>query len=602
MFRSATGGSREVIPFLFSGAVGRLLVLILCAAVNAVRDRVYIDGGELTWEQRNEDGSVEVDSDEEDASFVYYMNLSSSFNAPTMNFTAIFGSVPKPGAGSESALAALDGYMFANDATFWLYGGIEDPFGAASQTSADAVLAYEPSKDGDATSEDQFTTANMGTVTRYITHGAGVSIPSENLGFYVSGARAPDWGPIWDNTTAFNLSRQMVKVNMSERPADAIWSNVSLPEHIPPRVQAEAVWVPVSEAGAVVLIGGVTMVESLIDEDSLSEAQQAESERISPSFMTTVSIYDIARDTWYNQNTTGDAPPMLAGFCAVYASAPDNSSHNIYVYGGYDGINYLNPPVDTAYVLSLPSFEWIRLYTGDSRRLEGRRYHNCVKPYPDRMLVIGGTILGGERSCIDGAIRVFNLNSGEFQNTYDPAIWSEYEVPSLVSEQIGGNSSGFATRTSPATWTNESLSQLFATPYTKPIATWYPYASDSSTATQDSDGSSGFPAWAGGLIGGLLGLLALCGIAGAAWWLRRRRRRRRPGHQGTPKEKKASDLAGLPEGGGWQQPAHEAGSGIVHEIQGTETNPGLNHAAVELPASRTASPLARPLPIPKASP
>lgn len=54
------------------------------------------------------------------------------------------------------------------------------------------------------------------------------------------------------------------------------------------------------------------------------------------------------------------------------------------------------------------------------------------------MLVIGGTTLGSERSCINSAVRVLNLNTGEFQDTYDPEVWSEYEVPAPVSERIGG--------------------------------------------------------------------------------------------------------------------------------------------------------------------
>jgi hypothetical protein len=47
-------------------------------------------------------------------------------------------------------------------------------------------------------------------MSRYITHGAGVSVPSENLGFYFGGMRGPDWGPIAShdgsaNTTASTL-------------------------------------------------------------------------------------------------------------------------------------------------------------------------------------------------------------------------------------------------------------------------------------------------------------------------------------------------------------------------------------------------------------
>ena len=86
-------------------------------------------------------------------------------------------------------------------------------------------------------------------------------------------------------------------------------------------------------------------------------------------------------------------------------------------------------------MLSLPSFEWIKLYEGDSEN-SGRKQHKCAKPYPDKMLVLGGT-QNSPVDCIE-PIRVFNLNTGRFQDTYDPEDWEEYKVTDLVSGRIGG--------------------------------------------------------------------------------------------------------------------------------------------------------------------
>lgn len=94
----------------------------------------------------------------------------------------------------------------------------------------------------------------------------------------------------------------------------------------------------------------------------------------------------------------------------------------------------MNQTSDDVYVLSLPSFEWIKLYTGDSGA--GRKQHKCAKPYPDKMLVLGGISIG-DRDCLD-MIRVFNLNTGRFQDSYNPQSWNEYQVPDLVSGRIGG--------------------------------------------------------------------------------------------------------------------------------------------------------------------
>jgi hypothetical protein len=170
--------------------------------------------------------------------------------------------------------------------------------------------------------------------------------------------------------------------------------------------------------------------------------------------MQSVSVYDIATDRWYvldsgsrlhdsgiltghrySQNTTGDIPPSLTKFCSVYASAPDGSSHNIYIYGGYSGGTPVAEPSDNVYVLSLPSFEWTLLYSGEGH-VDARSEHTCIRHYPDQMLVLGGTgpsVL----DCID-IIRVFNLNTAMFQDSYDTVTWSDYQVPILVSGRIGG--------------------------------------------------------------------------------------------------------------------------------------------------------------------
>jgi Kelch motif protein len=139
----------------------------------------------------------------------------------------------------------------------------------------------------------------------------------------------------------------------------------------------------------------------------------------------------------YMQQTSGDIPPQLTLFCSVVAAAADNSSYNIYIYGGYDGIDSSHPTSDDVYVLSIPSFTWVKVYSGTSTH--SRSGHKCVKVYPDQMFVLGGIHRGNPSSCLEGGIiQVFNLNTLKFQDSYSPTTWSEYNVPSLVTAQIGG--------------------------------------------------------------------------------------------------------------------------------------------------------------------
>ena len=154
--------------------------------------------------------------------------------------------------------------------------------------------------------------------------------------------------------------------------------------------------------------------------------------------MQTVSVYDIQSHTWYDQATTGDVPPQLAQFCSVVVSAKDESSHSIYIYGGWDSLNDSDIPSDDVYVLSLPSFSWFHVYNGTAAR--GRRSHKCALVYPDQMLVVGGqTQQADALNCLAGGlVQIFNLNTLTWQNAYDPSVWSPYEVPSIISDKIGG--------------------------------------------------------------------------------------------------------------------------------------------------------------------
>jgi len=325
-------------------------------------------------------------------------------------------------------------------------------------------------------------------VTRYITNGAGTSAPSENLGFYFSGMRAPDWGPIfYDDSSANVTANTLITVDMSTMRSER-WTNATLPDNIPPRANAELAWIPVSEKGVLVVIGGVTAPEE-IWATGLNNSQTWQSREQSPGFMTVLPVYDVASGDWYLQNTTGEAPGQLTEFCSVVAPSKDSSSFNIYIYGGYDGLNAGDVPSDDVWILSVPSFTWIKAYSGTETH--GRSGHYCVAPYPDQMLVIGG-VHENQANCVEGGIiQVFNLNKLEFQDTYDPETWSDYEVPSIVSEAIGGDASGGSTDA--ASWSENALGTIFSQKYSRQMTHYYPYEPNNSSALNGttSDPSSG---------------------------------------------------------------------------------------------------------------
>ncbi|PLN83713.1 hypothetical protein BDW42DRAFT_164510 [Aspergillus taichungensis] len=484
--------------------------------VITIRDTVYLNGGLLQWQQEFSDDDPRQRPESTQQANVYYFQLNETFDTSTSNLTALLRVIPATGVQIPTY---MDGAMLGNDEKFYFYGGLMRRHEDEPLPAEDTILQYEryqygPPREG---WESGLHTDKLNDVTMYVSSGASVSAPSENLGFYFGGMRADNWGPLtYGDSSSLTESDNFITVDMSEM-RDNRWANRTLPEYVAGRAYAEVVWVPVSEQGVVVVLGGVVNPAAMDGYSPLNKEETSESKRVSPGFMESVSVYDIAEQKWYIQNTTGDIPPQLARFCSVYASAQDDSSHNIYIYGGNDGIDPTEIPSDDVYVLSLPSFEWIKLYSGVKEH--GRSGHRCVKPHPDQMLVLGGLYKNKYESLGGGFIQVLNLTTGRFQNTYDPGNLKEYRVPDMVVGRIGGSPTGGATKTSPKSWTNDSLASVFSKKYPGSIKTWYPYL-----RVLDKKGSK-FPGWAGAIIGVVLGVILIaCALA---FWLVRRRRKQR---------------------------------------------------------------------------
>lgn len=91
---------------------------------------------------------------------------------------------------------------------------------------------------------------------------------------------------------------------------------------------------------------------------------------------------------------------------------------------------------------------------------------------------------------------------------------------------------GGATSTKPKKWADDDLGELFSSEYKKSMKTWYPYEpAKSPTSTPDPDddddepSGDAFPKWAGAVLGVVLGLVVITGLA-VIWLILRRRRER----------------------------------------------------------------------------
>ncbi|RDW58120.1 kelch repeat protein [Coleophoma cylindrospora] len=507
-----------------------------------VRDALYIDGGYLWWVPGLADGTYgPPTADDNPLGLVYILNFSTQYDT-SQNISLAFSTLSKAsngGAANNIGPQYIDGAMFANDYEWWTYGGLLQLTDAYDAPASDSVAAYQVYSSPNAKQFQQgFVLKRLPSgISRYITDGASVSVPSENLGFYFSGLQAENFGPIYylpgtqnSSENADVESETLIQLNMTSQQQE-VWSNFTLPSSVPPRANAEIVWVPVSEQGILVAVGGVINPSYANINQTNNAANAAASQRISPTFMSTVSVYDIAKQTWYEQPTSGGGPGALTQGCTVLASAQDGSSHNIYWYGGFNGLDATSEFSDDVWILSIPSFMWMKVYSGS--KTHGRAGHRCAKPYPDQMIVVGGypSLAGRKLNCVEGFIQVFNLSNSEWIDAYNPAVWSNYTVPSMISAMIGGSGTGNATQTAPTPtgFSNPDLSTIFAAPYaTSKISTWYPYKSAQTGFRNGarSPHSSRTPRYLAPLLGVLLGLFLISVIIFTAIFLRRRVRRR----------------------------------------------------------------------------
>lgn len=311
--------------------------------------------------------------------------------------------------------------------------------------------------------------------------------------------------------TASVAAQSLIQVNMSSV-QETRWSNLTWPAGVKPRASAQLVWLPVSSQGVLIVIGGVVDPQDLTYGSVYDNASQiADSQSTGPGFMTSLPVYDIGNQQWFVQDASGDVPGQLTEFCSVVAQADGSSTFEIYIYGGYDGLN--GSSRSDVWVLSVPNFIWIHAYDPGSDPTDNfthaRESHACVKPYPDQMFVIGGQ--NTNANCTNGIIDVFNLSSLAWRDNYDPTIWADYTIPSIVA----GNISATPTATS----MDPSLSAILGTKYQKNISTYYPYTP---LVPNSHSGSKWLPA----VLGAVLGVVGLLFILVAIWWFLRRKSRK----------------------------------------------------------------------------
>ncbi|KAK6336530.1 hypothetical protein TWF696_002080 [Orbilia brochopaga] len=339
--------------------------------------------------------------------------------------------LPKPGGPPAVAL----GYLWNDLTDLYLYGG---QYSDSPPAEPDDFQLWKYSISGKSWSVPQTSNAGGGQIQR-AAEGAGVSVPNRRKGYYFGGHLDGYTTKGWSQSTPRLYLTSMVEYDM----ASATWHNhTESGASFPERADGVLTYIPWGEDGILLALGG--------------------GNNVTFSQLNIIDVFDIKNNRWTKQATSGETPKIRVNACAVVFSAPDNSSHNVYMYGGQN----LQPAgdqtqYDDIWVLTIPSFTWIQIDTKGQSNPPARAGHTC-HAYRGQMLVVGG-YTSTELSC-DTGIYVFDASRLEWQTSFrggagtgsdstnllTPSKEEQlYAVPALVISEVGGGSSGGATVTAP---------------------------------------------------------------------------------------------------------------------------------------------------------
>ncbi|KIW44883.1 uncharacterized protein PV06_03321 [Exophiala oligosperma] len=406
--------------------------------------------------------------------------------------------------GFSGPINVHDASLFAgkNDSTtLHMFGGTTSGFNESfryfevAPTTQYAVWSYDMRDD------TWLAVDTSGALDTIPSWGASTEVPDLGLAFFVGGqidsGTADTTQNLGDETIGVG---GMVVINTTTNNV----KNLTVDESVRSNRQgAGMVYVAnFGESGVLVLLGGETQADGLLAMDDITTFDVNSTDLSdSPSPNT---------NFWYSQKASGDIPSSRTDFCLVAAPAQDNSSTNIYLYGGTSESTIF----DDIYVLSLPSFTWVKVFTGQDACWSV----TCHFLARRQMITVGG---GGKSSNISHdcnweqkSLAVLDLSTISWGSVFD-ANAGQYDVPDDVVAAIGGDPTGGATKTQPeAGWTDSSLSRLFSiktattssVPGTTSTAVSNPY-----DVSSDTDHGISGGAVAGIVIGAVAFVAIACG-------------------------------------------------------------------------------------------
>ncbi|RMZ87299.1 hypothetical protein DV736_g5478, partial [Chaetothyriales sp. CBS 134916] len=425
-----------------------------------------------------------------------YANPISQNPVPTINQDLIYSDLNQASNGMPTQYANLTknssvpdvagGILWADEVNkvFWLYGGEYSTAPAPFQLwGYDTILNQW----------NMSTAAQTATSTiQRVSYGAGTMIGSQ--GYYYGGYLNNNTTPLWSGDPLATSTLVVLDLD------SGVLSNGTGYDSIG-RAEGVMVSIPASAAGMLVYFGGVSFPYG----NSTDVAMD----------MTQIILYDIADAKWYSQTATGNIPANRRKFCAGVTWADDQSAYNIYVYGGF-GFGENATGFDDVYILTIPTFEWIKWYPTTPTPSAPHGLLTCNVVDMAQMIVMGGNFTNTTDCDVPTVGGQHNLNLGQTDATnakwyqYLPNL-TDYSVPPAIISVAGGSSDGGATNLSPPNgFSDGAMSVYFGAKaqFTSRTPTRYiPAATGtaSPTPTPAPKSKSNTGAIVGGVIGGVGG-------------------------------------------------------------------------------------------------
>ncbi|KAL8937034.1 MAG: hypothetical protein Q9216_004623 [Gyalolechia sp. 2 TL-2023] len=401
------------------------------------QDTLYVDGGEIRRYENLSESPIAVIP-----STVDTIDLSKRWSNAEND---IWAHISKNISTSQVHPSSMnDGAIYSNGSSLWLYGG-GTTRAKDSTPPPNGIWRY------DIKTDEWSQPSTGGDSVQRLVRGSSTQLGSTK-GFFLGGIRGPATDPVeWskDRTKPHYFTQGLIIFDESTQS----FKNVSTTGLDAQGTVANGILITIESLGSqgiLVAFGGAIDIPGrswhFFGTDIPDNGIQWPMENI--------SVYDIAHERWYQQEATGDIPSKRNNGCSIVVGAEDQSSFSIYLFGG-SGVRWSGNNDGNVYVLSIPSFKWIRV-TDDA---DLRWRHQCHLMGKNHMLVVGGQTPGdddddvlslGSSGCdnkpkFSQGLGMFSLNDHVWSTSYDPVVAAApYQIHPSISKVIGGGTSGGA--------------------------------------------------------------------------------------------------------------------------------------------------------------